>query len=145
MNEDGSKAEFLSRVFLFDRTNERFIDGSSPQTAKQSRLVKSALIAICISIVFGSVMTSLHNEDAGLSRGLKERGRSAEGIVLKKRSTSSGQGRDFCYVAYQFQAARGRRPDAPVAIFKKEAMVSDSVFDHISEGQTVGVIYDPEI
>jgi hypothetical protein len=141
MNDDDSKAAFLSRLFLFDRTNERFIDGSTRQTAKQSRLATSAAIAICVSIVFGWPVTSLYKEDAALSRRFKEHGRNAEGIVLKKRSTSSGQGRDFCYVAYRFQAAR---QNAPAMIFDKESMVSDFVFDHISEGQAVGVIYDPD-
>jgi hypothetical protein len=66
-------------VFLFDRTNVQFSEGASPKTAKQRSVLKSMVIAICISVLFGGALTVPNSQDAGISQRMKNHGKSTEG------------------------------------------------------------------
>jgi Protein of unknown function (DUF3592) len=98
---------------------------------------------LCLALLVGFLVTAEHSADAKLARRLKRSGRSTQATITKKTATSSGQGRDLCYVTYQFQARQASAPNAPVATFAREVEVQDRFFDSFTEGQTIAVRYDP--
>jgi hypothetical protein len=98
---------------------------------------------LCLALIVGYLITSEHGADAKLAQRLKRNGRAAQATITKKLATSSGQGRDFCYITYQFQARQAAAPNAPVATFSREVEVQDGFFDSVAEGQRIVVVYDP--
>jgi hypothetical protein len=130
-------------VLLLDRKNQAFVDGLSSRTAEQQRTIGKIITVLLTSLLFGLVMTKLHDEDAHLARRLRRTGRQTQALVLGKRTTSSGDGRDFCYIKYEFQEAQPFNAKAGRRVFENEDMVSDSVYDGTSKGQVITVLYDP--
>ena len=112
-------------------------------TASQRRTVERTAGVLCLSLIVGLAITSEHDAHAKLARRLKQSGRSTQAIVVRKQATASGQGRDFCYITYQFQARQVPAPTAPEVTFHNEVEVPDHFFDSITEGQSVAVVYDP--
>jgi hypothetical protein len=130
-------------ALLLDRANYQFLDGSSSKTAGAKRILSKAIVTFCIVIPIGVLLVVLHNHDEQIARHLQKFGNTAQGLVVGKRATSSGQGRDSCYVTYEFRAARSPGAAAALVAYRSEVEVSDSVFDQIAEGQSTPVIYDP--
>lgn len=139
MNDAGSS----ERIFLLNRVNERFLAGESRLTAQERRTLEWLLGVLCLALLVGFLITSEHVFQAKAARHLKDSGRSTLAVVVKKEATSSGQGRDFCYITYQFRAQQVPSPAAPEVIFSNRVEVPDHFFDRISEGQSVPVVYDP--
>jgi hypothetical protein len=107
------------------------------------RTIELTIGVLCLALVVGFLITNEHGADAKLAQRLMKSGRSTEAIVTRKHSTSSGSGRDLCYITYQFQARQASAPNAPVASFSREVEVPDPFFDRLTEGQTIAVRYDP--
>jgi hypothetical protein len=89
------------------------------------------------------LITVEHSTDARQAQHLKKSGHSTQATITRKRATSSGQGRDLCYVTYQFKARQASAPSAPVATFSREVEVQDGFFDSVTEGQSIAVLDDP--
>lgn len=98
---------------------------------------------LLLALVVGFLITTEQNTDAKLVQRLKRSGRIASATIIKKQASSSGSGRDICYLTYRFQARQGSAPNAPVATFSREIEVPDGIFDRVTEGETIAVRYDP--
>jgi hypothetical protein len=91
----------------------------------------------------GFLITSERNTNAKLAQRLKKTGCIASATITKKQVTSSGSGRDLCYLTYEFQARQASAPNASVTTFSRKIEVPDGFFDTVTEGQTMIVLYDP--
>jgi hypothetical protein len=136
------ESQVTARMLLLDRKNQAFAAGLSTKTAEQPRTLGRIIALLLLSLTFGLLMTELHQADIRLDRHLRRKGHRAQALVLEKRTTSSGQGRDACYITYEFQELPVRAATIRTK-FKKEVMVSDAVYDATLKGQLVAVLYDP--
>jgi hypothetical protein len=98
---------------------------------------------LSLALVIGGLIRAEHYADTKLASRLRQNGRSAQATIARKRATSSGQGRDLCYITYRFQAPQAIAPNAPGAVFSRDVEVPDGFFDTVTEGQTIAVLYDP--
>ncbi len=128
------------RVLLLDKANRDILDGLSHTTGKARSIFLSIIAVLCFALLGGFSVAGIHRKDASMASQLKAHGHHAEAVVIGKRTTSTGQGRDFCYLKYQFRSPESR---AVAQVFTNEVMVPDTVFDHTAEGQSVGIAYDP--
>ena len=106
--------------------------------------IERTIGVLCLTLFVGFLITAEHSADSRLAQRLKRSGHSTQATITKKRATSSGQGRDLCYVTYQFQARQASASNAPFATFSREIEVPDGFFDSATEGQTIAVRYDPD-
>jgi hypothetical protein len=122
----------IDRVFLLDRRNQKFVEKTSPVSARvqdaRDSLGGMALILIFVGAVL-FLAVSTHVTDSRLIKG----GRVTTGIIIGK--TQTHQDAVFCHVTYRFSAP---------AVYEREAQVRYQLCDSFAVGQPVEVVYDPQ-
>ncbi len=122
--------------------NSTSIVGGSRMTARERRALERMIGVLCLVVLVGFLLASDHITESAIARRLRKTGQSVQAVVVRKEATSSGSGRDLCYITYAYRAPQGTAHGSPVASFKNKDEVSDGVFDSVREGQLVAAVYD---
>lgn len=122
----------IDRVFLLDRRNQKFVEKTSPVSARVQD-ARDSLWGIAVILTFvGAVLflaVSTHVTDNGLTKS----GRVTTGVIIGK--VESHQDAYFCRVTYRFSAP---------PIYEREAQIRDQLCPTFAVGQAVEVVYDPQ-
>jgi len=122
----------IDRVFLLDRRNQKFVEKTSPisarvEDARQSLGGTAVILTFIGAVLFLAVST--HVVDSQLEKS----GRVTTGVIIGK--SESHQGGYSCHVTYRFSAP---------SKYERESDVSYRVCSTLAVGQAVEVLYDPQ-
>jgi hypothetical protein len=122
----------IDRVLLLDRRNQKFVEKTSPisarvQDARQSLGGIAVILTFVGAVLFLAVSTHL------VDTQLVKSGRMTTGVITGKRE--SHQNGYSCRVTYRFSAP---------PIYEREAGISYKVCSALAVGQRVEVLYDPQ-
>jgi len=122
----------IDRVFLLDRRNQKFVEKTSPdsarvQDARQSLGGLALILTFAGALLFVTVSTHL------VDTQLVKSGKMTTGVITGKRE--SHQSGYSCHVTYRFSAP---------SRYEREADVSQRVCSTLAVGQAVEVLYDPQ-
>lgn len=122
----------IDRVFLLDRRNRKFVEKTSPVSARVQD-ARDSLWGIALILTFvGAVLflaVSTHVTDSGLTKSR----RVTTGVIIGK--VESHQDTYFCRVTYRFSAP---------PIYEREAQIRYQLCPTFAVGQAVEVVYDPQ-
>jgi hypothetical protein len=125
----------IEKVLFLDRRNQKFVEKSSPVTARvreaQGQLWAAAIGSLIVCGLLLAVATASQLRRSQLARNGKE----TTAVVVAKRLVPRSNGGTSCYVTYRF-------PGPP--IYEREIEVSSRVCPTLAPGHaTAEVIYDP--
>jgi hypothetical protein len=122
----------IDRVLLLDRRNQKFVEKTSPISARVQDAQQSLGSVVVILTFVGALLflaVSTHNVDSQLGKS----GRVTTGVITGK--VESHQDTYFCRVTYRFSGP---------PIYEREAQVRYQMCPTFAVGQAVEVVYDPQ-
>jgi hypothetical protein len=122
----------IDRVFLLDRRNQKFVEKTSPISARAQDARDSLWGTAMILTIVGAVLliaVATHKVDSQLVKT----GRVTTGVIIAKRE--SHQGGYSCHVTYRFSVP---------PVYEREANLSYKICSSFAVGQAVEVLYDPQ-
>jgi hypothetical protein len=132
MAEVAGPALDIDRVFLLDRRNQKFVEKTSPVSARVQDARDSLWGTALILTFIGAVLFLAVATDKVDSKLVKT-GRVTRGVITGKRE--SHQNGYSCHVTYRFSAP---------PTYEREADISYKICSTFAVGQTEEVVYDPQ-
>ncbi len=121
----------IERVFLLDRRNQKFVEKTSPVSARVQD-AKDSLVGTAVILTFvGAVLflaVSTHVVDSQLTKS----GRVTTGVVIAKDESRK---HGFCDVTYRFSAP---------PTYERQVQIRYQMCSTFAVGQAVEVVYDPQ-
>jgi uncharacterized protein DUF3592 len=122
----------IERVFLLDRRNRKFVEKTSPDSARLQDARRS-LGGIALILTFVGAVLFLAVSTHVTDNRLTESGTVTTGVIIGK--AESHQDTYSCRVTYRFSAP---------PIYEREAQIRYQLCPTFAVGQTVEVVYDPQ-
>jgi hypothetical protein len=121
----------IDRVFLLDRRNQKFVEKTSPDSARLQE-ARQSLGGVALILTFlGAVLflaVSTHVTDNRLTKS----GRVTTGVIIAKNESRQHA---YCQVTYRF---------SPAPIYDRRADIPYKMCSSFGVGQAVEVLYDPQ-
>jgi len=121
----------IDKVFLLDRRNQKFVEKTSPISARAQDARDSLSGIVVILTFFGAALflaVSTYVTDSGLTKN----GRVTTGVIIGKLDYHKS---GACQVTYQFTAP---------PTYERKADLPYQMCTAMSVGQAVDVVYDPQ-